>query len=198
MLGVDPNQIAEVYEDVVDDTILESDWSADEIEATSGDDIENFVLAMPSTLLDHDANDTVKRARVQEITLRIGQCNDALEAVRTEIARKVFVFKEHVRQARSKRYKFRAWTEIHAVDAVLRQAVSRYRQGRRALINLQASESVLTVFQPLLDNQLQAKYIFLDSHVRGVKHEKMPWFWTTNVCEDCQTDIFKREGELLH
>ena len=55
-----------------------------------------------------------------EIELRIGQCNDALKAVRLALGKKAFLFRTQIRPKGPKTGKTKSWDGIHAADQTLR------------------------------------------------------------------------------
>ena len=157
------------------------------LDITGHDEPEKFRLALPSTL----GQDACKRRNLDhavqaEIQLRIGQCNDMLQAIRLAIAKKSVLYKAHVRPAVNTEGKTRAYHKVQAADATLRYQAQIYRQLRVALIALKASQDVLQRFRELLATDLKTTSTLLHWHpsIEGMKHKHLPWFWLLDVAGD--------------
>ena len=175
---------------------------ADEMERSAQDDStglekpEHFRLALPSTL----GMSTCRMRRLQnaveaECELRVGQANDALQAVRLAIARKAFVFRHQVRHAVNKKHKTRAYTKIQLTDTSLRYHAQLYRQSRDALKQLNAGPELLKRFQELKPEHLKTTTTFIDYRTPGMKHKTLAWFWHLDVQGDSIDDSLMLECE---
>jgi hypothetical protein len=137
----------------------------------------------------------MEHALEAEIQLRVGQCNDALHAIRLAVGKKAFVFRNDVRKARSKKYKTKAYHKVQATADLLSLRAQIYRRSRVALQSLGADESILKKYQVLTAEHLKAKETFLDSTVKGVKHKHLAWFWTVDIGGDTVDDAMLKECE---
>jgi hypothetical protein len=170
------------------------------------EEIESLQLLLPSTLGHQECEHRgLHRAVDLEIQLRVGQCNDALQAIRLAVGKKAFVFRNDVRNARSKKYKTKAYRKVQSTSDLLSHYAQCYRRGRKALQDLNAPEDVLEKYQRLTADHLTAKETFLDSKVKGVKHKHLAWFWTVDIggetvddemLKECESPLQHSVGEL--
>ena len=113
--------------------------TANEIQATDDDidwepkvDDEETVpeaiqLLLPSTLI--HARRTrlqIEEIATQEVQLREGQANDALEGVRNSLAQVSLVFRTKVQESKSVYTRTRSWNEVQRSNLQVQQHVSRY------------------------------------------------------------------------
>jgi hypothetical protein len=172
-------------------------WDDDEDDPDSvpdADDIETFKLLLPSSLgWEVCSARGLSHAAEIEIKLRVGQCNDALHAIRLAVGKKVFVFRNDVRKARSKKHKTKAYWKVQATTDLLSHRAQCYRRARKALQDLNAPHSILQKYQVLTADHLAAKETFLDSSVKGVKHKHLAWFWTVNIGGEMVDDEMLKE-----
>jgi len=164
---------------------------------------EKFLLALPSSLPSAlQASPSIQIARKQEIDLREGECNDALQNVRLALGKKAFLFRTQVRPKGPKTGKTRPWAGIHAADRSLRQAAQLYRSSRDALMALDPPPSMVQKYKPLMAKELKTSTTLLDTSARGVKHDSLPWFWYLDVAADTesgdQLTECRRRSVLLH
>jgi len=159
---------------------------------------ERFSLSMPSHLgLAVCEQRGLSSALHGEIQLRIGQCNDALQAIRLFIGKKAFVFKTNIRSAPSKKYKTRAYRQVQSMDSTLRYHAQLYRRARAALQLLNAPRDVIARFRDLLPVDLKTNTTFLNSSVSGVKHANLAWFWYLDMEGDAVDDSVMKECKCL-
>jgi hypothetical protein len=114
------------------------------------DEAERFCIALLSVLGQQTCERrSLSHAVKSEIQLRIGQCNDALQAIRLTIAKKAMLFRSEVRPAVNKKHKTRAYHKVQAAEASLRCQAQIYRKSRAALKSLNAPPEVLDRFNEL-------------------------------------------------
>jgi hypothetical protein len=87
----------------------------------SGSWPECFWISLPLGM----AQDMCQELRLRdivdiEIQLRIGQCHDALKAIRLAMGKKGFLFHTKIRPKGPKTGKTKSWDSIHALDQTLR------------------------------------------------------------------------------
>ena len=159
---------------------------------------ECFRISLPSGMsktvrgvhgLDHAAE--------LEVQLQVGQCNDALKAIRLALGQKAFLFRTQIRPKGPKTGKTKSWDGIHAVDQTLRLHAQIYRSAREALIDLQASKLITDRFKPLETAQLKTSTTLLNPSESGWKHGQLPWFWYLDVAGDSISATHLRECKSL-
>ena len=103
------------------------------------DAVEWMVLRLPSQLKESASQDPrFAEARAEELRLRCGQANDTLHQIRILLSEKSFTLRKHVHPARAQRYKTRAWSEFHSIEANVHHHAKIYRKARVAMIKLGA------------------------------------------------------------
>jgi hypothetical protein len=123
----------------------------------------------------------------QEKALRVGQMNDSLHGLRLAISRKAVVFRDGLRNARSKNKRTRSWDEILQVDGSVRHHARVYCRARAAFIRLGADTSEVARYQPLTHAQLSVTTARIDPSLRGQRDSSLAWFWSMDVQADGQT-----------
>ena len=159
---------------------------------------EKFKLAMPSSI----GREECQKRRLQyavrsEIQLRIGQCDDALQAIRMIIGKKAFLFQNEVRKAVTKVHKTRAYDKVEAVSTTLHYNAQLYRQSRKVLLDLQADGQILSRFKPLATDDLRTTTTFLDTGIKkqNLKHKNLAWFWYLDLQGDSENNNVMTECE---
>jgi hypothetical protein len=88
---------------------------------------ETVVIPLPSNIgIEKCAEWGVADLILQEISLREGQANDSLHAIRVNLADKAVLFRTTVRSAKSQSRSTRAWARVHSVDRILHLNVHIY------------------------------------------------------------------------
>ncbi|KAG1844237.1 hypothetical protein F4604DRAFT_1937648 [Suillus subluteus] len=102
---------------------------------------EALVIPLPSNIgIERCAEWGVANLVLQEISLREGQANDALHAIRVNLADKAVLFRTTVRSAKSQAWSTRAWARVHLVDKILHLNVQMYSKCRSQLVHLGADD----------------------------------------------------------
>ncbi|KAG2099268.1 uncharacterized protein F5147DRAFT_747293 [Suillus discolor] len=100
---------------------------------------EKTVIPLPSNFgVARCAELGVEHLIGQEIALREGQANDALQAIRMHLADKAVLFRTAVHPAKSQAKSTRAWTQVHSVERVIQLNTMIYMKCRAQLGNLDA------------------------------------------------------------
>ncbi|KAG1793247.1 uncharacterized protein HD556DRAFT_1432294 [Suillus plorans] len=133
----------------------------------------------------------------QETTLREGQANDALHAVRVHLADKSVLFQTSVRTAKSQVNTTRAWTQVHSVECVINFNSMIYKKCRSQLSNLGASE-LLQKYRELHKSDLKANSAVADPNARGQRNSTLPWFWSLDVQGDSVSNDWLNEFYRVH
>ena len=159
---------------------LESDGAADP---------ERLRLPLPSAMATGRSAEQAK----QELLLRQGQANDALHAIRIKLSYKAGLFRGSVRQANSQKTKTRAWGEVNAAEASVRQQARIYSRAREAMVALGASPELLSRYQVLRKEHLQARTSVIDPAVVRHRNENLSWFWKLDAQGDMENDLWMQE-----
>ncbi|TEB23553.1 hypothetical protein FA13DRAFT_1639866, partial [Coprinellus micaceus] len=135
-------------------------------------------------------------AREFEIELRVGEANDALASIREGIAYKSYTYLENIRPAKSKVKKTRGWTTIKTQDDELKTHVRRYKECRKALVQLRADDEILRRFQVLSEKEghLRTVTAIAEPNARGQMSEKAAWFWGMDMADEANGNPYM--GEL--
>lgn len=133
----------------------------------------------------------------QELELRNGQANDALQGLRLAISRKSVVYREGLRKSKSKVKKSRSWDEILVLDKSVRHHARIYRAARDAMIRLGASEEDLVKYRVLDKSHLGVSTATIDPSLRGHRNTSLAWFWTMDVEGDIQGHNGMEECEYI-
>jgi hypothetical protein len=187
---IDGDDIADSY---VDENVLEDDYFNQEDDATFASPCsfqpEACFIPLPSNLGIARCNEfEITDLVSQEICLREGQANDALHAIRVNLAHKAVIFRKSVRAAKSQVRTTRAWTQVRSVENVISLNAAIYSKCRKQLGKLGADQ-LLEKYQKLDKGDLKASTAIADPNARGQRNSTLPWFWSVDVTADaCSSD----------
>ncbi|KAG1870872.1 hypothetical protein F4604DRAFT_1583524 [Suillus subluteus] len=134
---------------------------------------------------------------LQEISLREGQANDALHAIRVNLANKAVLFCTTVRLAKSQARSTHAWAWVHSVDKILHLNVQMYSKCRSQLVHLSAND-LLVKLRPLEKADLKATTVVADPNARGQRNSTLAWFWSIDVQGDSTSNDWMNEFYCVH
>lgn len=134
-----------------------------------------------------------------ELELRIGEANDALASIREGIAYKSYTYLENIRPAKSKVRKTRGWTTLKTQDDELKVHVRRYKECRKALVQLRADAETLERYKVLSEKEghLRTVTAIAEPNARGQMSEKGAWFWGMDVAGDAEGNPYMSECACL-
>jgi hypothetical protein len=112
----------------------------------------------------------------QEISLRIGQANDALHHLRISLTEKSFLFRNQIRKARSQQKKTRAWDSFHSLEGNVRHHVRVYGKARGALVRLSADVEVLSKYRILKKEDIKVSTAVIDPRKPSQAEATLAWF----------------------
>lgn len=172
---------SEVIDDDVDltegseDGEEEYDSEGDEDDEGPTELAEDICLLMPSSLGAEWCREN-GRAKLmeQEIKLREGQANDALEDIRVALAHRSLLVSKKLHAADSVKTTTRAWNEIRQADKIVRVHVKNYQHARQALINLHAG---MTHFRQIKKADLKMSGDVTEEKRFGQRNDTLAWFW---------------------
>ncbi|KAG2341410.1 hypothetical protein BDR05DRAFT_949739 [Suillus weaverae] len=122
----------------------------------------------------------------QEITLREGQANDMLHAIRVHLANEAVLFRTTVRLAKSQATTTRAWLQVHSVEWVINLNSTIYKKCRAQLLNLGA-DKLLEKYRELHKSNLKAT---------SARNSTLPWFWSLDVQGDLVSNDWMNEFDV--
>ena len=122
----------------------------------------------------------------EEIELRCGQANDALQKIRIALGYKSVLYRTSVRQATSQRMKLRAFDEVHSVEKTVQQNTRIYALARKALVALEAKPGLLEKYKVLKREDLKVSSALIEANTRGLRNTSLSWIWAQDVARDAQ------------
>jgi hypothetical protein len=160
----------------------------DEDDEAIAENPERLRLAMPSSL----GRECIVRLgletlALQELELRKGQANDALEELRLALGHKALLWRTKVRTAKNNKQRTRAWDDIKIARHQVEKNVRHYHRARRALASLGADDTIMSQYKVIGTNDLQLSGDVLDPSRLGQRSDTLAWFWrpgTTNPDQD--------------
>ncbi|KAH6894880.1 hypothetical protein BKA70DRAFT_1232221, partial [Coprinopsis sp. MPI-PUGE-AT-0042] len=155
-----------IENDADDDVDLETD--SDNPFADPEKDPEDVEIPLPSSF--EDLPRSLKGPRRKEIKLRVAQANDALEAVRSEIGHKSYLYRSNIRLAQGKKQKTRGYDAVKVADNAMRHS-----------IRLQAHEDIISHFKPIERTDTKAITAVYQPNTAGQTKVELSWIWTTGA-----------------
>ncbi|KAI6041972.1 hypothetical protein EDC04DRAFT_2601277 [Pisolithus marmoratus] len=152
----------------------EGDWEAPE-EEVEGLASELMNIWMPSSigavrLTELGLHDLLKEER----ELRIGQANDYLDQLRTDLGNKAMT-------ANSTREGTRTKKEIQKVVARVNKHVRSYQRARQAILRLDPDGNMAEKYQEILPEDLAVSKEVTEENRFGQGTSKLAWFWVIDV-----------------
>ncbi|KAG1820932.1 uncharacterized protein BJ212DRAFT_1265402 [Suillus subaureus] len=155
---------------------------------------ETMVIPLPSNIgIERCAEWGIDNLVLQEISLREGQANDTLHAIRVDKADKAVLFCTTVQLAKSQAW---AWAQVHLVDRILHLNVQIYSKCCKQLIHLSAND-LLAKFRPIEKADLKATTVVADPNVCSQRNSTLAWFWSINVEGDSTSNDWMNECMLI-
>lgn len=192
-----PAYLTEVYHDD-----QQTDSSAREYQDGSMEPEDGFVdqrpeetsLPLPSNLGLEKCKSLGAEGLVSlELKLRAGQANDALHELRLALADKAVLFRTDVRHSKSQAMSTRAWSKVHAVEAIVARHSEIYRACRSAMIALGAGADLMARYQLLRDKDLKVSSAVATPNARDHRNSSLAWFWTMDIPRDTETNDWMSE-----
>ena len=153
---------------------------------------EKMTLSLPSTA--RRLTEAMQQLAQEEIELRVGQANDALQHIRIALGKKAFEYL-NMRQNRSQGLKTRAFNLVHSHDSTAREHARFYASARRALEKLGAPEDILRRYRVLKKEDLTVSTAVKSTAERDTRNRALPWIWTMGVSDDIATGDVMKECE---
>ncbi|KAI6039496.1 hypothetical protein EDC04DRAFT_2568368, partial [Pisolithus marmoratus] len=155
----------------------EGDWEAPE-EEVEGLASELMSIWMPSSigaakLTELGLHDLLKEER----ELRIGQANDCLDQLRTDLGNMAMLYQQNFRTANSTREGTRTKKEIQKVVARVNKHVRSYQRARQAILRLDPDGNMAEKYQETLPEDLAVSKEVTEENRFGQGTSKLAWFW---------------------
>lgn len=138
----------------------------------------------------------LKQAAAVELELRIGEANDALQGIRTQIGYKSYVFRKQIRTVKGKKRRTRGFDNIQRSDDELSIQRKIYDNALKALKVLGAGEEVLSKYKKIKKDDLRTITAIAEPNARGESHRKLAWFWSLDVAGDSDKSEHLEECEV--
>lgn len=208
---VQPDDHPFCSEEMGDDT-KENQWrfwqGMDEEADGSWDDEEDFIEAVPEDLPlwmpSAGGAALLKGAGLEdvvneEIQLRQGQANEALQKLRTHLGHKALLYRINFRSSTSVRTDTRSKQEIQRVVMKINCDVRRYHRARNALARLEASEETMQKYQVITPTDLGVSKDVTEENRFGQSSDALPWFWQIgDMAHSSSSTTWDDECESLH
>ncbi|KAI6161829.1 hypothetical protein EDD17DRAFT_1480227 [Pisolithus thermaeus] len=161
----------EFWED--DDTVLEA--PDEEVQELAS---ELMSIWMPSSigaakLMEIGLHDLLK----EEMELRIGQANDCLDQLQTDLGSKAMLYRQNFRTANSTREGTRTKKEIQKVVVRINKHVRSYQRARKAILRLDLNDNIGEKFKEIQPEDLAVSKEVTEENGFGQGVSKMAWFW---------------------
>ncbi|KAG2111109.1 hypothetical protein DEU56DRAFT_762242 [Suillus clintonianus] len=156
---------------------------------------EDMGLWMPSSVLhDQVTSAHLLALQAEELELRRGQANDCLEKIRLALGDKAVIYRQHFRSADSVWTGTRSKQEAQRCRIKIDKYVRSYQRARSAMERLGMDrESLETVYQEILAEQLSIDKEVTEENRFGQGSDKLAWFWRVNNGKQDQTDTWMDE-----
>ncbi|KAI6028111.1 hypothetical protein EDC04DRAFT_2605846 [Pisolithus marmoratus] len=155
----------------------EGDWEAPE-EEVEGLASELMSIWMPSSigaakLTELGLHDLLKEER----EFRIGQANDCLDQLRTDLGNKAMLYQQNFRTANATREGTRTKKEIQKVVARVTKHIRSYQRARQAILRLDPEANMAEKYQEILPEDLAVSKEVTEENRFGQGTSKLAWFW---------------------
>lgn len=168
--------------DIVDEE--EEFWEGDDEDWEGFDDEEEQIppelmgIQMPSSigsvkLAELDLIDLQK----EEMELRIGQANDCLEKLRTNLGTKAMLYRQNFHSSNSTRDGTRTQKEIQKAVLWINKQVRSYHRARQAILRLDPDVSIRQKYQEIHPEDLGVNKEVTEENRFGQGTSKLAWFW---------------------
>ncbi|KAG1888830.1 hypothetical protein F4604DRAFT_1915893 [Suillus subluteus] len=159
---------------------------------------EAMVIPLPSNIgIERCTEWGIADLVLREISLREGQANDALHAIRVNLADKAVLFHTTVWSAKSQARSTCAWARVHSVDKILHLNVQIYSKCRSQLVHLGTGD-LLAKFWPLEKANLKVTMVVADPNACGQRNSTLAWFWSIDVQGDSTSNDWMNEFYRVH
>lgn len=205
------------HEDLTLQPAEDEDHWADNLEETNEGQMtapELMTIFMPSSLQPADLQRLgLEPLAEQEMELRQGQANDALEGLRLALGHKALLYRSQVRnippkwirlaltllvqlrKARSNKQDTAARRDIKRAEDNVQRHFRAYRRARTALQRLKAPNEVINMYKPIFPDDLAVTADVVEENRIGQRSHTLAWFWHIRAPNGDQRDEWMEECE---
>ncbi|KAI6106767.1 hypothetical protein EDD16DRAFT_1713087 [Pisolithus croceorrhizus] len=130
----------------------------------------------------------------EERELRIGQANDCLDQLRTDLGNKAMLYQQNFQTANSTREGTRTKKEIQKVVARINKHVRGYQRARQAILRLDPNGDMAEKYQEILPDYLAVSKEVTEENRFGQGTSKLAWF---RMMEGEQSQLSLQGGGLM-
>ena len=194
--GDDVMESDEEYDDYDKQSTMDEEADEDPSDNEEVGFPERMQLMMPSAVHRVDAVGLgLEALMAQELDLRKGQANDALEKLRLALAHKSLLWRTKVQMANTTKKRTRAWSDIRRARHQIEKFIRCYHRARHALINLGADEETLSRYKRIEAAHLKVSGDIVEPSHLGQRNDSLAWFWTTGGHNQDQNSMWMQECE---
>ncbi|KIK73727.1 hypothetical protein PAXRUDRAFT_20549 [Paxillus rubicundulus Ve08.2h10] len=132
----------------------------------------------------------------EEIQLQIGQANECLERLRTDLGHKSVLYRQNFHSSSSVCTDTRSKKEIQRLIFKINKDVRGYHRAQKALQNLGASPDALGRFKLILPADLSVDKEVTEENRFGQGSDRLAWFWHVSGSSTPWTQEFYRVSWL--
>ncbi|KAH7906220.1 hypothetical protein BJ138DRAFT_1016595 [Hygrophoropsis aurantiaca] len=149
-----------------------------EEEGDSAESAETMGIWMPSSMDSEKAMELgLEKLQEDELQLRIGQANDALEGLRMALGQKAVLYRKTLRSANSVATGTRSKKLIEQVNAKINRHVRSYLRARKVIQKFSKDPSIVAKYKDILPADLSVNKDVTEENRYGQGSDKMAWFW---------------------
>lgn len=203
----DEDQILDEGEEEEGDDVMSEGGDAEDLDGPEdeGDDEdavdeepERMSLMMPSSFGHEDITRLgLENLAHQELELRQGQANDALESLRVALGHKALLWRTKVQPANTNKKRTRAWDDIKAARRQVEKHTRSYYRARNAIINLGGDEETMLRYKVIERTDLKMSADVVDPSRLGQRNDALAWFWRMQGNNGDQYDSWMQECKYV-
>jgi hypothetical protein len=139
---------------------------------------EHLAIWMPSSIDREKAKELgLEKMLDDELELRIGQANDALEDLRVALGEKAVLYRKTLRSANSVVTGTRSKKLIEQVNSRMNKHVRRYLRARKVIHKLSTDPATLAKYKDIAVTDLSVNKDVTEENRFGQGSDKLAWFW---------------------
>ena len=139
----------------------------------------------------------LQQAAAVELQLRIGEVNDALQGIRTQIGYKSYIFRKQIRAYKGKKRRTRGYDNIQRSNEELNIQRNLYDNALKALKNLGAGQEILSKYKAIKKDDLRTVTAIAEPNASGQSRSTLAWFWSLDVAGDSDGNEYLEECEVF-
>jgi hypothetical protein len=138
--------------------------------------VECAMISLPSSFAEDEQHRLgLETFSLQEVELRKGQANDALQGLRLAIGQKTLLYRTKVRHSSNTEGRTRAWDDVRAAQAKIARHARSYERARNALERLGYSD--VGIYKKLVPKDLTVPTDSLEENRYNPGVGELSWIW---------------------